>query len=113
MKDDPHAKARPEELRRRIDRGETGDKVDFADPAAAPLGTDDEAAGITPPALAAPPLAAEVAEAERLGAERPNDTGERGRAAWERPSGDRWVGRLVMIATVLVVAGVAFAALST
>lgn len=32
-------------LRAAIDRGETGDKVAFPDPAAAPLGTDDEAAG--------------------------------------------------------------------
>jgi hypothetical protein len=31
-----------------IDRGVTGDKVPGSDPAAAPLGTDDEAAG-TPP----------------------------------------------------------------
>ena len=29
----------------RIDQGETGEKVDFSDPAAAPLGTDGEAAG--------------------------------------------------------------------
>ncbi|MCW1933661.1 hypothetical protein [Pararhodobacter zhoushanensis] len=35
-------------LRDAIDRGGTGDKVAFSDPAAAPLGTDDEAAG-TPP----------------------------------------------------------------
>ncbi|WP_101340734.1 hypothetical protein ACN9JG_05565 [Cereibacter azotoformans] len=35
-------------LRADIDRGATGDKVPFMDPAAAPLGTDDEAAG-TPP----------------------------------------------------------------
>ncbi|MFN3207972.1 MAG: hypothetical protein ACE369_03035 [Roseovarius sp.] len=35
-------------LRDRIDRGAGGDKVAFQDPAAAPLGTDDEAAG-TPP----------------------------------------------------------------
>jgi hypothetical protein len=32
-------------LRADIDRGRTGDKVDWPDPAAAPLGTDDEAAG--------------------------------------------------------------------
>jgi hypothetical protein len=31
-----------------IDRGRGGDKVDAFDPAVAPLGTDDEAAG-TPP----------------------------------------------------------------
>lgn len=35
-------------LRHDIDRGRAGDKVDFSDPAAAPLGTDAEAAG-TPP----------------------------------------------------------------
>lgn len=31
-----------------IDRGRTGDKVDWPDSAAAPLGTDDEAAGAPP-----------------------------------------------------------------
>ena len=36
-------------LRHDIDRGRGGDKVDVGDPATAPLGTDDEAAG-TPPA---------------------------------------------------------------
>jgi hypothetical protein len=35
-------------LRDEIDHGAAGDKVPFPDPAAAPLGTDDEAAG-TPP----------------------------------------------------------------
>ena len=34
-----------EQLRHDIDRGRTGDKVDAIDPAAAPLGTDEEAAG--------------------------------------------------------------------
>jgi hypothetical protein len=34
-----------EQLRDEIDRGRTGDKVDAIDPAAAPLGTDEEAAG--------------------------------------------------------------------
>jgi hypothetical protein len=36
------------QLRDDIDTGRTGDKVDWPDPAAAPLGTDEEAAG-TPP----------------------------------------------------------------
>ena len=36
------------QLRDDIDRGRTGDKVDHEDPAAAPLGTDDEAAGRPP-----------------------------------------------------------------
>jgi hypothetical protein len=35
----------PDEHRAKIDRGETHDKVDFPDPAAAPLGTDSEAGG--------------------------------------------------------------------
>jgi hypothetical protein len=39
-------------LRHDIDSGRTGDKVDWPDPAAAPLGTDEEAAGTpVPPAL--------------------------------------------------------------
>ncbi|MFW5641196.1 MAG: hypothetical protein ACOCTP_02970 [Roseicyclus sp.] len=37
-----------DKLRDRIDRGRAGDKVNASDPAAAPLGTDAEAAG-TPP----------------------------------------------------------------
>jgi hypothetical protein len=35
-------------LRKDIDRGLTGDKTDYPDPAAAPLGTDDEAGGHPP-----------------------------------------------------------------
>jgi hypothetical protein len=38
-----------EQLRNDIDRGRTGDKVDFPDPATAPLGTDEEAAGTPVP----------------------------------------------------------------
>jgi hypothetical protein len=34
-----------EQLRSDIDHGRTGDKVEGSDPAAAPLGTDEEAAG--------------------------------------------------------------------
>lgn len=43
------AAAEPHRLRDAIDRGLTGDKVPAIDPAAAPLGTDDEAAGTTAP----------------------------------------------------------------
>ena len=35
-------------MRHDISRGKTGDKIDHPDPAAAPLGTDDEAAGKPP-----------------------------------------------------------------
>ena len=50
----PHSKAASptaQELKGDIDRGRTGDKVSSFDPGAAPLGTDDEAAGRrdTPP----------------------------------------------------------------
>jgi hypothetical protein len=37
-----------DQLRHKIDSGSTGEKVDFPDPAAAPLGTDAEAAGHPP-----------------------------------------------------------------
>lgn len=33
------------QVRKQTDSGKTGDKVDFPDPAAAPLGTDEEAGG--------------------------------------------------------------------
>ncbi|MBN8873181.1 MAG: hypothetical protein J0H67_10125 [Rhodospirillales bacterium] len=37
-----------DQLRADIDSGRTGDKVGVSDPAAAPLGADDEAAGVPP-----------------------------------------------------------------
>ena len=37
--------ANPTLLKKDIDQGLTGDKVSYPDPAASPLGTDDEAAG--------------------------------------------------------------------
>lgn len=49
-------------LRDDIDRGRSGDKVDNIDPAAAPLGTDDEAAG-TPPT----PVSVRLAYAHEVG----------------------------------------------
>lgn len=45
---------RPTGLRGAIDSGKTRDKVDAVDPAAAPLGTDDEAAGGQPEAEVIP-----------------------------------------------------------
>ncbi|HEX2652240.1 MAG TPA: hypothetical protein VHN11_01130 [Xanthobacteraceae bacterium] len=39
-----------EQLRREIDEGRTGDKIPNADPAASPLGSDEEAAGTQPSA---------------------------------------------------------------
>lgn len=45
MSRQPTADPNASQLKEAIDRGEAGDKVPFSDPAAAPLGTDDEAAG--------------------------------------------------------------------
>ncbi|WP_428028996.1 hypothetical protein [Ancylobacter sp.] len=61
-------------LRNEIDAGKTRDKVPFSDPAAAPLGTDDEAAG-TPPGAERRSIAAEEVGASTVG----GGTDERGR----------------------------------
>jgi hypothetical protein len=64
-----HESATTAQLRHDIDSGRTGSKVNFPDPAAAPLGTDDEAAGT-------PPSAESVSLARRQEAARP-ETGPR------------------------------------
>lgn len=53
-------------LRHEIDSGRTGDKVAFHDPAAAPLGADDEAAGVSP-------TLEQVAQARMLETQQPGD----------------------------------------
>jgi len=64
LQESRHAHNRPpttDQLRRAIDSGATGDKVHFPDPAAAPLGTDDEAGGFSPtPARAETALSTEA-----------------------------------------------------
>lgn len=69
MTDNPDRRPPPtsDRLRDDIDHGRAGDKVSFSDPAAAPLGTDAEAAG-TPPSPEA------LARAERAETRRPDDT---------------------------------------
>jgi hypothetical protein len=62
-----------DQLRDDIDSGRTHDKVAKPDPAAAPLGTDDEASGTPPPA-------GQVSTAHRQ---------ETGRRVPEEPSGSR------------------------
>jgi hypothetical protein len=66
-----------ERLRADIDSGRTGDKVAAGDPAAAPLGTDEEAAGAQPP-----PEAVALARAQESA--RPHEAPPRGGlgAAW-------------------------------
>jgi hypothetical protein len=65
MGPDP-GKANTDQLRDDINKGRTGDKVCFPDPAAAPLGTDDEAAGYP----ASPEQVAAVRHHERTKADR-------------------------------------------
>jgi hypothetical protein len=84
------------QLRQDIDSGATGDKVPVLDPALAPLGTDDEAAGFPP----SPEMVAALREAER--AERrsrldPTDTGE-------DPHGLRVVGGIALAVALAAVA---------
>jgi len=43
---DPRTAPTDEQIRAAIDSGQTGDKVAWPDPAAAPLGTDAEAGGV-------------------------------------------------------------------
>lgn len=77
-----------QQLRANIDAGLTGDKVDFPDPAAAPLGTDDEAAGVT----SAPAAIAQTTSKETT---RPVKPGESGFPIWVM------IGAVVLIAVVI------------
>jgi len=67
-------------LRHDIDRGRGGDKVDNVDPAAAPLGTDDEAAG-KPPSPAEVNLAYQQEVGRGVSSERKRDV-DHGVAIW-------------------------------
>ncbi len=89
--------ATPAQLRHDIDSGRTGDKVPFPDPAAAPLGTDEEAAG-TPVSGRAAAAARRAETARRDEPPRPNSSTRSGRA-W-------MVITLIVAAAVLVAAGV-------
>jgi hypothetical protein len=80
------------QLRHDIDSGRTGDKVAGFDPAVAPLGTDEEAAGT-------PPSGDAIALARRL---------EAYRAAELRETGHIWfIGGIVAVALLIVMAMVA------
>jgi hypothetical protein len=88
--------ATPAQLRQDIDSGRTADKIPFPDPAAAPLGTDEEAAGTPVSSRAA--AAAIRAETARREPPPPNSPTRSGRA---------WIViTLIVAAAVLVAAGV-------
>jgi hypothetical protein len=76
------------QLRQDIDSGATGDKVPVLDPAMAPLGTDDEAAGVPP----SPEMVAAVRQAERAERRSPLDPTDN----QSDPRGLRLIGGLVL-----------------
>lgn len=79
-------------LRHRTDFAGTADKVPFPDPASAPLGTDDEAAG-RPPSRRERAMAAATEKPSRRTLD----------AAREKPdhAGESWAGPLMIAAAVL------------
>lgn len=83
-------------LRHELDRGRGGDKVDFTDPAAAPLGTDDEAGGH-------PPTREQILQAarEESGPARRPEPGRTRRTIGLRQWDGLWPG-LVIAAAVLL-----------
>lgn len=95
-------------LRHDIDRGRAGDKIGFPDPAAAPLGTDDEAAGTTPrPSQVAHAYEHEVRR--RPDAEDATDSGPvRPGEAEGKPDARVWF----LVAGAALVAGVVLAAVA-
>lgn len=78
-------------LRRDIEAGATGDKLPMLDPAASPLGTDDEAGGVSP-------TTAEVAAART--AERGPESASRGVGGKTGPNPAR-VPLLIALAVIL------------
>jgi hypothetical protein len=83
-----------DQLRDEIDRGRLGDKVIAADPAAAPLGTDDEASG-RPPGSEARKQAFRGVVAARI--------------RHRLPDGSGWI-TLILVAIVAIATGCAMLA---
>lgn len=93
---------RVEQLRQDIDSGKTGDKVAYPDPAAAPLGSDDEAAG----------LAARADENDRRVTQMPESTAsglaQKASAKHDQGRGiSSWLIAAAVLIIVLVAAGLA------
>lgn len=91
-------------LRRDLDSGRGNDKVDYPDPATAPLGTDDEAAG-TPitPEQAEMARDQEIRHSARAAPppdQRPSKTPA---IAQSEPGMGRWVMKAIVLAIGLVV----------
>lgn len=104
MNESPTENGRPErhadQLRGSIDRGHTRDKVDHPDPAAAPLGTDDEAAGAAP----SPARVRQAAETEiAVDAARGGSEPAAGDAKPAAPMG-MWASLAILAAAVVLAA---------
>ena len=87
------------QLRQEIDSGRTRDKVAHSDPAAAPLGTDDEAAGNSPSAEQV--SAARRQESTRVSDTSPADQPDRTAA------GGRFVWLIVAVVIICALVGIA------
>jgi hypothetical protein len=100
-------KATTEQLRDDIDRGRTGEKANVSDPAAAPLGTDEEAAG-TPldGAIVAAVRDRELAKAPRRPGYEADSSDDR------KPHGRRVGPILAIIASLIALAALIWALLS-
>lgn len=87
MRPRSHIGGTVDQLRADIDHGRTGDKVAGSDPAAAPLGTDEEAAGT--------PVSSKQAAAARLhetASEHPRDP---------RSPGGTWLALIILLSFAL------------
>jgi hypothetical protein len=93
---DDGSRATVAQLRQDIDSGATGDKVPVLDPAAAPLGTDAEAAGAPP----SPEMVAALRQAERAERRSPLDPTD----THTDPRALRLIGALAL---AVVLAGIA------
>ena len=88
-------------LRADIDAGRTGDKIPVGDPAAAPLGTDDEAAGTRPTGPLTPPGAPKHHPSPPPGHEKGDEIGS------ARGLGVATASMLAVVAVVLAVVVIA------
>jgi hypothetical protein len=94
-----HQHATAEQLRNDINRGLTGDKIPARDPAAAPLGADDEAAGM-------PPSSEEIDDARRREAigRSPDTSNAQDPARGADPHGRDW-GTVAVIILLIALIG--------
>ena len=97
-----------DKLRNAIDHGRAGDKVNFSDPAAAPLGTDDEAAG-TPPTREQLQRAWEAEVANEARSEQAHPGRDRRQPTAMQPGSGRWTMFVVVLTAIVVLGAVLIA----